>query len=79
MSNGPDCYVKGEGVVHKENGPALKKCRTCTEKLYFYVNKSIVVWSMRVFVLNDIKLIGWLKRDFCWVTKNKQLGWHWLL
>ena len=72
MSNGPDCYVKGEGVVHKKNGPALKD-------YIFYVNKSIVVWSMRVFVLNDIKLIGWLKRDFCWVTKNKQLGWHWFL
>ena len=43
VSNGPDCYVKGEGVVHKKNGPALKKCRTCTERLYFYVNKSIVV------------------------------------
>lgn len=35
VSNGPDCYVKGEGVVHKENGPALKKYWTCTEKLYF--------------------------------------------
>ena len=44
VSTGPDCYAKGEGVVHKKNGPVLKKCRTCTERLYFfYVNKSIVV------------------------------------
>ena len=38
MSTGLDCYVKGEGVVHKKNGPALKD-------YIFYVNKSIVVWE----------------------------------
>ena len=36
VSTGPDCYVKGEGVVHKKNGPALKN-------YIFYVNKLIVV------------------------------------
>ena len=37
VSNGPDCYVKGEEVIHKKNGPALKKCRTCTERVYIYI------------------------------------------
>ena len=66
MSTGPDCYVKGEGVVHKKNGPALKKCRTCTERLYFYVNKSIVVWASIC--------IEWYKTD--WLVEEGFLWGH---